>query len=288
MSVVPRVALATASSLVKADFDEPPLRAALAAAGVEATVLAWDDPSAQEGFAAVRACVIRSTWNYIGNLEPFLAWIDRCAAVTRLWNPAPVVRWNCHKRYLVELAAQGLPVVPTRFVPRGSAEALADLVPDWPALVIKPAVSAGSFGTLCVARDADGLARGEAHLRALVADRDMLVQRYEPSVEGYGERALIWIDGAFTHAVRKGRRWAGERENVSEAAVPIADDERAAAERVLAAAPGPLLYARVDLVRDPDGRPQLMELELIEPSLFFGRHPPAADRLAAAIARRCA
>jgi hypothetical protein len=114
----------------------------------------------------------------------------------------------------------------------------------------------------------------------------MLVQRYEPAVEGYGERSLIWIDGALTHAVRKNARFAADQENVSNTSVPIADDERALAERVLAAAPQPLLYARIDIVRDPEGQPRLMELELIEPSLFFAQHPPAVARMAAAIARR--
>jgi hypothetical protein len=127
---------------------------------------------------------------------------------------------------------------------------------------------------------------GEQHLRQFVLERDMLVQQYQPSVEDHGERCLIWLDGVFTHAVRKTARFVGDEERVSSEAVPIASDERALAERVLALAPGPLLYARVDLVRDGAARPLLMELELIEPSLFFGQSADSADRLARAIARR--
>jgi hypothetical protein len=275
------VALATATSIRKEDFDEAPLVAALHTAGVASRVLAWDDPAAQPGFAAASVCVLRSTWNYVPKYAEFLPWIDACAAVTQLWNPAPVVRWNSHKRYLLELEARGIPIVPTRLVPAGVVPPLAELIGDWEQVVVKPAVSAGSLNTIRVRRDA--LPQGDAHLLAM--KRDMLVQRYEPAVEGYGERSLIWIDGAFTHAVRKNPRFADDGEYVSELAVPIADDERALAERVLAAAPQPLLYARVDLVRDPQGRPRLMELELIEPSLFFAQHRPAAARLAAAIAR---
>jgi O-ureido-D-serine cyclo-ligase len=305
----PYVALATATAIGKGDFDMPPLLAALAAAGVEARVLAWDDPAAEAAFAGARACVLRSTWNYVQQYERFLAWIDRCARVTRLLNPAPVVRWNSHKGYLLELEGRGIPIVPTRLVRRGGEARLADLIGDWPRAVVKPAVSAGSFGTIRVG--AGDLADGQTHLDRLLAERDMLVQRYEPSVEAYGERSLIWLDGAFTHAVRKSPRFSGDREDVGTGAVPIAPDERALAERVLSLiwnpervpdlprwdsggeaacvptrlAPGPLLYARVDLVRDPAGQPCLMELELIEPSLFFDQHPGSAARMAAAIAR---
>jgi len=283
----PHVALATATSVTKNDFDEPPLLAALARQGIDAQVLAWDDASHQAGFAGARLCVLRSTWNYVQNHDRFVAWVKWCGEVTALWNPAPIVTWNSHKQYLLELQARGIPIVPTQLVQRGDATAeavLDDALARWGTVVIKPAISAGSFGTIRVAAHERGV--GQDHLTALLQERDMLVQRYEPSVVDHGERSLIWIDGAFGHAIRKNARFSGDNEQVSNQAVAIADDERALAERVLAAAPGPLLYARVDLVRDPAGQPQLMELELIEPSLFFDQHLESADRLAAAIARR--
>ena len=156
---------------------------------------------------------------------------------------------------------------------------------DWTDVVVKPAVSAGSFGTIRVA-GVGGVPAGQRHLDQLLGERDMLVQRYEPSVESYGERSLVWLDGAYTHAIRKSARFLGDQEHVSRQAMPIAADERELAERALALAPGPLLYARVDLVRDPAGQPRLMELELIEPSLFFDQQPGSAHRLATAIAQR--
>jgi glutathione synthase/RimK-type ligase-like ATP-grasp enzyme len=280
--VSPYVAIATATSTAKEDFDEPPLREALAGAGVEARWLAWDDPGAQAGFAGAEACVIRSTWNYVRQHERFLAWVDQVAARTRLYNPAPVIRWNSHKRYLLQLEARGIPIVPTRLCRQGSEEPLAEVIGDWDDVVVKPAISAGSFGTLRAQRG--DLRAGEAHLRSFLQERDMLVQRYEPAVEGYGERSLVWIAGVLSHAVRKQARFLGDQERVSAQAMPIADDERALAEQVLALAPGPLLYARVDLVRDPQQRPCLMELEVIEPSLFLVQQPGSAARLAAAIA----
>ena len=257
------------------------MRAALAAIGVSAETRAWDDPTVD--WSSARACVIRSTWNYIRHYPEFLAWIDRCTAATALWNPAPVVRWNSHKHYLVELAARGLPVVPTKVVARGTAARLVDLVEDWPEIVVKPAVSAGSFATLRVGHGE--LAAGQAHLEAMLAERDMMVQPYFRSVHDHGERAVVWIDGAFTHEVRKSPRFSGDASEIS-GALPVGREERVVAERILAAAPGPLLYARVDLARDGAGRPHLMELEVIEPSLFLGGCPAALEAMARAIARR--
>jgi glutathione synthase/RimK-type ligase-like ATP-grasp enzyme len=279
--------LATATELPRPDEDDAPLRAALSAAGIAADTRAWDDPSVDWG--AAQACVIRSTWNYVRHYDAFLAWAARCAAATRLWNPLEVVRWNSHKRYLVELARAGLPVVPTRVVARGEAADLAAVAGDWDPVVIKPAVSAGSFRTRRVAR-AD-FARGQAHLDSVLADRDALVQPYLGSVEDYGERALVWIDGALTHAVRKSPRFAGDPQRVSDA-VAIAPDEARLAEAVLAQIQrersARLLYARVDLARDGEGRPCLMELELVEPSLFLGRSEVAIARLVEGIRARLA
>jgi glutathione synthase/RimK-type ligase-like ATP-grasp enzyme len=275
------VVLASATVLTHPDDDDQPLHRALAAVGVVARTLPWDDPAVD--WNRTRACVLRATWNYIHHYPRFLEWVDRCGAATALWNPAPVVRWNSHKGYLAELAARGLPVVPTKVIARGSRVVLETLCEDWPEVVIKPAVGAGSFGTIKVAR-AD-FAAGQAHLEAMLPARDMLVQPYFRSVHAHGERAVVWIDGAFTHEVRKGARFSGDPEEIS-AGFPVGAPERAAAEEILAAVPGPLLYARVDLARDEAGRPHLMELELIEPSLFFYRHAPAADVMARAIARR--
>jgi glutathione synthase/RimK-type ligase-like ATP-grasp enzyme len=274
------VVLVTASQLPRADEDDAPLRSALAAAGVSARTLAWDDPRVD--WSQARACVIRSTWNYVHHHDAFLAWAERCAAVAALWNPLPILRWNSHKRYLLQLAEAGLPVVETRLCPRGARADLALLAGDWPEVVIKPAVSAGSLHTVRVAR-AD-FAAGQAHLDRLLAVEDALVQPFLSSVEDYGERALVWIDGALTHAVRKGPRFAGDPQQIS-AAVAIASDEAALADMVLAAVPRPWLYARVDLARDTRGRPCLMELELVEPSLFLDRSPAALVGLASAIQR---
>jgi glutathione synthase/RimK-type ligase-like ATP-grasp enzyme len=276
------VALASCQALPKVDRDEAPLLRALREAGLRAEVLAWDDPAAD--FSAARLTLLRSTWNYAAQPERFAAWLARTADVSALWNPLPVVRWNMHKGYLLDLARAGVSVTPTQLVARGSAERLADVAAAraWSDVVVKPAVSAGSRLTLRADATTE---RGEAHLRALLTREDALVQAYLPAVEGHGERALIFIDGELSHAVRKGRRFVGEVESIT-GPVVVSDDEAALARATLAAAPTPFLYARVDLAPGHDGVPVLMELELIEPSLFLEFGPRALDRLVAAIARR--
>jgi glutathione synthase/RimK-type ligase-like ATP-grasp enzyme len=280
--------IATTRPLPEPDPDEAPLVAALAAAGVRARMAAWNDP--REDWDAPVATLVRSTWDYLHALEAFEAWIERAARAAPLWNPPAVLRWNLDKAYLAALEARGVPIVPTAFVARGARVELAELLAarGWDDAVVKPSVSAASFGTLRVRRaDAGELARAATHLAALGATRGMLVQRYAPAVETSGERALVFVAGELTHAVRKSPRFAGQDEQVS-GALAIAADERAVAELALAPFRDELLYGRVDLVRDEHGAPRVMELELLEPSLFLAQHPPALARLVRALVERLA
>src|SRR5690348_18295226 len=108
-------------TLPEPDPDAAPLDAALAAAGVDARWMAWDDPAAD--WDAPVPTILRSTWNYALSVDAFLAWVDRAAASAPLWNPPDVVRANVDKHYLADLARGGVPVVPTTFVARGEAVA---------------------------------------------------------------------------------------------------------------------------------------------------------------------
>lgn len=272
------VAIVTCLDLPEPDVDEAPLLEALRARGLSTCAVGWDDPAVD--WAQMRLAVLRSPWNYHHHVARFLAWCDATARSTTLRNPPDVVRWNAHKRYLVELGEAGLPIVPTTIVRPGDDLGLS-VSGD---VVIKPAVSAGSYATerFALARER---AAAERHLAALLeAGREAMLQPYQREVEGRGERAVVWIDGAFTHAVRKSPRFGSDDESVALAS--IEQDELALATRVLDhIGHDDLLYARVDVVRDDRGRPRLMELELIEPSLFLIQHPPALERFADVLAR---
>ncbi|HEX7843887.1 MAG TPA: hypothetical protein VF469_40710 [Kofleriaceae bacterium] len=272
--------IATCLELPEPDPDEAVLAAALAMAGITAELVAWDDPAAD--WDAPIPTLLRTTWNYPRAPGAFQAWIDRASAAAPMINPPDVVRGNLHKRYLLALAARGVPVVPTTLVERGQRCDLAAI--SAPSLVIKPEIGAASMATR---RFAPGDPAALAHLAAITAEGAALVQPYVASVDGYGERALVWIDGALSHAVRKAPRLSGDDEHV-DGPHPIADDERAVAEAALAPVADRILYGRVDLARDAAGRPMVMELELIEPSLYLTYCPGSAERFAAALRRTLA
>ncbi|MDE1885249.1 MAG: hypothetical protein KGH92_05010 [Xanthomonadaceae bacterium] len=292
----PRIALVTAAAARELDEDLAPLESALGEAGADVTVTNWDD--VQIDWSRFDLALLRSTWDYTQRLPEFLAWIERAAARTRLLNPPGVVRWNTDKHYLRDLEKAGVAIVPSAFiepVENASATLAAFLCAqaDCAEFVVKPAIGAGSrdaqrYG--CEEADTAG-----AHARRLLdAGRSVLLQPYLDRVDAHGETALIFFDGKFSHAIRKGpllRRGEGPTRALFAAEHIAAREpsaaERDLAERTLAAIPsGTLLYARVDLIHDADGAPRVLELELTEPSLFFAHAPGSAARFAkAALAR---
>jgi O-ureido-D-serine cyclo-ligase len=283
-----KIALATCLNPPQEDFDAPPLLDALAARGHQAHQAAWDDTT--QRWDDYDAVLLRSTWNYFHDLPRFLAWAEHVASQSRLWNSLEVVRWNTHKFYLRDLESRGIPIVPTEFVPAGSHFDLQTCfaVRGWSSAVIKPAVSADAFATVRADRAAP--AAGLLHLQTHLPVRDMLVQSYMTTVAEPGERCLVFLDGEYSHTVRKRSLFLGGRHAGPEG-VPVSagDDEIMLARRVLSqielTTP---LYARIDLLRDPEGIPRLMELELVEPSLFLEEAPGSAERLAAGLEARLA
>ncbi len=283
-----RVALVTAMMARGADDDETPLLDALIWSGVEASVVDWDDRSVD--WASFDLVVVRSTWDYAPRHDEFVRWLRRVALRSTLVNSADVLEWNLDKRYLRDMQRAGIPMVPTTWIEPGDAIRL----PDRGDLVVKPVVSAGAKDTAryAMAHHAD-LAR--AHIESLLRQkRPVMVQPYITSVDEHGEIALVYIDGVFSHAVRKG---AILREPlVTTTALFAAEDltpaEADAAERATGDAVmrfvqerEPVLYARVDLVRGARDEPLVLEVELTEPSLFLGYADGATQRFADAIAR---
>jgi glutathione synthase/RimK-type ligase-like ATP-grasp enzyme len=271
------IALATCAAFPHGDPDD----ALLAAALPEARFAIWDDPG--EDWRAFDLVVVRSTWDYQDRRDAFLAW---ARAVPRLVNPIDVLEWNTDKRYLAELPG----AVHTTFLAPGEPFAA-----PGGEYVVKPSVSAGSRDTARFAAGDDARAAALVD-RIHASGRTAMVQPYLDAVDGAGETALLFFDGAFSHAIRKGpllTPGADPHEDVFAAEDITAREpsgaERALAERVVAVVRErfgrDLPYARVDLVPGPDG-PQVLELELAEPSLFFGQSDGAAERFAAAL-RRC-
>jgi len=277
-----RSAIAFVTSAAHAD-STPDDRLALSeldTLGIRAVPAVWDDPAVPWGeFSAV---VLRSTWDYYRRYDEFLAWLDRTARVTTVWNPPELVRWNSHKRYLLDVAAAGARVVPTEVAVRGSGRTLSSIVAlrGWSDVVVKPAVGADAYRLRRMRKDEP--TDGEAHLCDLLATGDALVQPFVAGAERAGERSLVFFDGKFSHATeyafvlgskaRVGRGLAAPRSLVTQAQEVVAH---------LSQVP---LYARADFLPGDGGEWLLGELELIEPDLFLRTDPAAPQRFARAIA----
>lgn len=286
------IALATTAEARNLDEDHAPLAAALHARGFGVEAPDWEDASIDwRRYALV---LPRATWNYTDDLPKFLAWTRHVESVTRLCNDARTIEWNTDKRYLLELERSGVPIVPTLAAPPGAAWAAPQDVEEY---VVKPAVGAGSRGAKRFLASERAAAR--AHAAALqAAGVTAITQPYLSAVEQAGETALLYFDGVYSHAIRKGPLLARGGADVAglfaaESITPRTPgaDERAVADRIVGALSkrgGVPLYARVDLIRDADGAPRLLELEMTEPSLFFAHATGSAERLVAAIETRLA
>ena len=269
------LALVTCDAAIRLDTDLPLLQRELP----EARIVVWDDPEVD--WAAFDVVVLRSAWDYHARFEQFLAWARHVSSLTRLWNSLELVEWNTDKAYLSELADAGIPVVTTEFVAVGQPlERLPDLTAD---LVLKPSVGAGANGAVRTHGDA-ALAR--RHISTLhAAGRTVMVQPYLHEVDSAGETGLVFLGGQFSHAFGKAAILTGAvvyeeglfaEERIERRVATAA--EVAVGERVVASL-GPTAYARVDLLPSDDG-PVVLEVEVIEPSLYLSFDSGAAERAA--------
>lgn len=282
--MITRLAWVSAAEARGRDEDEPLALPALRQAGIAVDVVVWDDPAVR--WADYDRAVLRSTWDYPHRLQQFLAWLQAVGQVTDLRNPLPMLRWSLDKHYLADLDKAGVPITPTTFVEPGHR-------PHFPNgdFVVKPAIGAGSRDAASYGPAQHDEAR--AHVQRLQdAGASVLVQPLLKSVAVDGEWPLVFFDGRYSHAASKRvvLPRAGTVDDLfaeETNAAHIADTEQIAiaqkAVDVVTDRFGIPLYARVDLVRDDQGRPCVLELELVEPSLFLPQAPPAAiERLVAA------
>ena len=255
----------------------------LATGGMEVVFEAWDGAS---DWAAYDAILIRSCWDYHLHPAEFREWLDRVEqAGTLLWNPAPLVRWNMDKRYLEDLQAEGLTVVPTVFRPTLSEDEVESFLGAFQVdeLVIKPSIGATAFQTHRVV--SGGLF---PDLEPLAGAAVWLVQPFLHEIVRDGEWSLIWLENRFSHAALK-KAPPGDfrvQESCGGSATLCEPDHRVmelAARTIEALEPAPL-YARVDIVVH-DEVPMLMEVELIEPQLFLERSPAGLERFVGSIER---
>ncbi len=298
---MPGIALITADAARARDEDLQPLLDACVVAGLDADVVSWNTPDLD--LSAYAAAVLRSPWDYADRLDEFLAWCERSARQTRLLNPIDVVRWNTDKHYLANLAHAGIACVPSTFLHPGDDAregvfAFLAAHPGSAEFVGKPAVGAGSRDARRFARVDVGSAIAHA-ARLLAAQRSVLLQPYLARVDARGETALLYFDHVFSHAIRKGPLLPLGSAATDGLFAPEAiksrnptPQERILGDAVVAAVAGrfpalaPLAYIRVDLLHDDHDAPCVLELELVEPSLFFAHGAGSAQRFVEVLAAR--
>jgi glutathione synthase/RimK-type ligase-like ATP-grasp enzyme len=277
------VLLAVDDSTAEFTADDSVLAEAMLARGLRPRAHRWGDPVGRG-----EVVVIRSTWDYVERPAAFAAWLahlDSQQAIVH--NPSPLLRWNAHKGYLVDLALRGLPVVPTALIGRGEAITLDELIEQhgWDDVVIKPAV--GGTARLTEHAAAIGAHAAEAHLRRLVADEDAVVQPYISTITTSGEVSVVVIAGQPLLAVAKHAQdgdWRVQSDfGGSTEKTELTMELRSISRQVVGAVQPTPTYARVDLVRQPSGSLLVLELELVEPELFFRLNPTSAEHLAAHI-----
>jgi hypothetical protein len=275
--------------VVAVDSDTPLLSRALDDLGLHCVAVPWNDTAVQ--WADFDLVVLRSTWDYDSNLQRFQEWIDTIASTTALLNPPELVRWGLAKDiYLSELAGNGIPIVPTVSVSPGECLSM----PEFDDFVVKPSVGAGSRRAARYARHETGEAT--AHVESLhELGLTAIVQPYDVRVDEYGERSMIFIDGAFSHAIKKGpvlphgTRQHHRRVPHPHAMLHVPTEEElglGCSALSIADPDGAALYARIDIFSNNGKIPTVVEIEMVEPNLFLEVSPPSISTMAHAIASR--
>ena len=282
------IALVTTESARGYDKDLGILSRALDASGVKWNIVNWDNPQVQ--WSEYSIAVLRSPWDYHERIAEFSAWLRVVATQTRLLNSLPIVEWNLDKRYLRELMNSDIAVMNTVFVESETDLANEVLSGD---VIVKPAISAGSNNT---ARYKHDVAGATDHARKLLSNGiAVLVQPYQSAIDEYGETGLVYLGGQFSHGFRKAPIFADTDQNhnglyvVEDITLRIPSAaERTFGDKVVAFVTNKFgtapLYARVDMVVNSAGVPELMELELTEPSLFLHLDDESPARAALAFA----
>lgn len=269
------------------DPDDNLALAELAEMGLNCRTIDWRHDLSE--LEPPRVMVLRSCWNYHKHFKEFCDKLKVFSTRSLLMNSLALVLPNLHKSYLLKLAGGGVPICPTHFFKQGvkpDKSTLLEITSSYDAYIIKPAVGLATSGVQKFQSGQSECSAALNHIETLLKDGDCLVQPYLNAVEAEGEKSLVYIDGVFSHCVRKAPfqilAAAGHAGESPSEPLPEQLELAQLALNTLAETP---LYARVDLVRQ-DGVDYLMELELTEPSLFLSMKDGSAAQFARAIADR--
>ncbi|TFH16206.1 hypothetical protein E4H04_07015 [Candidatus Bathyarchaeota archaeon] len=264
---------------------------ALKERGISSRVENWDDPDVN--WSQYSLCINRTTSNYMLHPSEYIEWAKRVEKEATLWNSAEILRWNHHKGYLLELHEKGITIPPTVLTRKDSQIPLLEAIPcSWDEIVVKPAITAGSFGL--------NRFKSESHEACEHYDNllnagyvqiapdgtsyecpecDVIVQKYLPEITEKGEASLIYFGGVYSHAViktpQRGDFRAHPMWNANMGIHKASKSEIEYGYSILEAVPDVTHYARIDMI--PGHNPVIIEVELIEPMLFFNFFPNTVD-----------
>lgn len=258
------------------------LKEAFKGVGLNCVIKAWDDPFFQ--WEKTRSVIFRTTWDYFHRFEAFGKWMKSCSEKCKMFNSYQQILWNIDKHYLNELSQKGIRIPPSLFIPKGESRKLAEICREsgWQEFILKPTVSGAARHTYKFNQEEIPLY--EEIFSELISKEDMMLQEYLESITSKGEISLMLMGGNFTHAVHKMAK-PGDFRVQDDFGGTVHDytpqkNEIVFAEKSVSVLNELPAYARVDLVWNNKNELCLSELEMIEPELWFRKHPQAAKTLA--------
>jgi glutathione synthase/RimK-type ligase-like ATP-grasp enzyme len=289
------VFLVSSIDLIHADTESIYLEKELKKRGFKSTIVSWDDPTIQWGEATLS--ISRTTSTYFNNPEKFIEWARKVEETSTLWNSSPVMEWNYHKRYLIQLQKYGIPMPETILIPKDtekSMDSILELIP-WDDFIMKPCIGAGSGGLQRFSKDSTDL---EAHFRNLNRNGfkqvfnfgelefipcDTLVQPFIPEIIMNGEASLIFFGGKYSHSMIKKVKTGDFRAHPIWGAEVYryypSEEEIDVALQSLEVVGHSTEYARIDMI-PTSSDPLIIEVELIDPNLFFDHLPETVKSFA--------
>lgn len=245
----------------------------------------WSDPDFDWKVAS--SVLFRTNWDYFDRFEEFYGWVQQISEFTQFINSIDILNWNIDKHYLEDLGKKGLPIIPTRFIPRQSLLSLSELhnLTGWNHTVVKPAIGGAARHTFQIT--SRNLHEVEEHLKPFMEQEDFMLQPFQYSIPEEGEISLMVFGGVYSHAILKKAKPGDFRVQDDFGGTVYehraTDGEIDLAIQAVMACPEQPAYARVDIMKDNEGNLAVSELELIEPELWFRFKPGSADLLAEAI-----
>lgn len=261
------------------------VKKALENLGLKVGRLSWDNVAFD--WSLTKYILFRSTWDYFDRYTEFSTWLNKVSKETKLLNSETIIRWNIDKHYLLDLQQKGVHICESYFVEKGETKTLEELVILYKLknFVLKPCISGGARHTYKITPES--IDKHQQIFSDLIVNEAMILQPFQYNIVKKGEISYIVINGKFTHAILKIAKkgdfrvqddFGGSIHNYTPT-----QKEIDFAENTVKACKEMPIYARVDAFTDNSNTLALAELELIEPELWFRKHPKAAEELAKGI-----